>query len=49
MRVIAWRMRFVCEENTILKCEEKNVWSIWIIAVYWVFKYDWRLICWDCI
>ncbi len=47
----ASHLRCECEscakENTILRCEEK--WkSLNDIAVYWVFKYEWRLICWDC-
>jgi hypothetical protein len=35
------------KENTIFRCEKK--WkSLNDIVVYWVFKYEWRLICWDC-
>jgi hypothetical protein len=35
------------KENTILKCKKK--WkNLNDIVVYWVFKYEWWLICWDC-
>ncbi len=47
----ASHLRYECKsyakENTVFRREKK-----WKnsndIAVYWIFKYEWRLICWNC-
>ncbi len=48
----ASHLRNECElcakTNTVLRCEKK--WkNLNDIVVYWVLKYEWRLICWNCI